>query len=209
MLWSPSLLSLLLGVALASDAPAVDDAAFEPLKVAHGCQFAMRPEDHVERSALQATCHWPAVDPGVMAAELQKLERYADYVYPIEVSRLVRDEGSRWLVYQRQHVWPIADREVLLWMTPHPLPDGGLHLAWSAATDEPLSLQKGSIRVPRNDGFWRVEPHGQGGALVVHRIAMDGGGKIPRWLVELVRTRGFMQVMEDVRGLMKASTEAR
>lgn len=173
-----------------------------------GCAFAERPEDHPERSALRATCHWPEVDPAAMAAELRKVERFTEYVGPILESTLRRDEGTRWLVYQRQHVWPIADREVLLWMLPQPLEGGGLHLVWSAATEEPLELAKGSIRVPRNDGYWRVEPHPEGGALVVHQIAMDGGGRIPTWLVRLVRTRGFTGVMETVRGLMAEASAA-
>jgi hypothetical protein len=176
---------------------------FERVKEAHGCTFAMRGEDHPDKAALQASCHWPAVDPSGMAEQMQRVPRYVDYVYPIEASTLVRDEGSRWLVYQRQHVWPIADREVLLWMTPHPLPSGGLHLAWTAADEEPLQLRPGAIRVPRNDGFWRVEAHAEGGTKVVHQIAMDGGGRIPKWVVDLVRTRGFVQVMGDVRELMR------
>jgi len=175
---------------------------FEPVRTTNDCAFEMRPEDHPERAALRARCHWAEIDPEAMGAELQKVGRYTEYVYPIEVSERRRDEGERWLVYQRQHVWPIADREVLLWMKATDLPGGGAEVSWTAAADEPLQLRDGAIRVPRNDGLWRVEPHPDGGAKVVHQIAMDGGGRIPKWLVDLVRTRGFVQVMGDVRELM-------
>jgi len=185
------------GNALASD-------GFDPVRSTNGCTFEMRPETHPERAAMRARCHWPEIDPAAMGREMQRVERYTEYVYPIEVSEVRRDDGARWLVYQRQHVWPIADREVLLWMGPEPV-DGGVKVAWTAAHEEPLALQKGAIRVPRNDGFWEITVHADGGAAVVHQIAMDGGGRIPRWLVDLVRTRGFVQVMGDVRELMGAS----
>ena len=200
-------MALALGCALGAPATAAASDGFERVRSTNDCVFEMRPEDHPDKSALRARCHWAEIDATAMGRELREVGRYTEYVYPIEVSEIRRDEGHRWLVYQRQHVWPIADREVLLWMTPEQS-DGTTRVSWTAAADEPLTLRHGAIRVPRNDGYWLVKPHPEGGAEVTHQIAMDGGGRIPKWLVDLVRTRGFVQVMGDVRKLMAADASS-
>lgn len=180
--------------ALASD-------GFIDVRTSDGCVIAMRPEDHPDKSALRATCHWPDVAPESVEALVADYRRYSEFIGPIVASEIRGTHAAGTLVYQRQHIWPIADREVLLWMTASR--SDGLRVAWTAAHEVQLTLLDGSVRVPRSDGFWWVRGHPDGGAWVVHQIAMDGGGSIPRWLVELVRTKGFAQVTERVRAIAR------
>jgi hypothetical protein len=179
---------------------AAEPDGFEVVRSVDGCVIAMRPEGHPDKTALRATCRWPEVSLDKAKALLTDFSRYPEFVPPIVESTVRRRDGERSLVYQRQHIWPIADREVLLWMSAREA-NGGTRVTWTAAVEEPLALREGSVRVPRTDGYWWVAPHSDGGVEVVHQIAMDGGGRLPAWLVDMVRTRGFAQVTSDVRAL--------
>jgi hypothetical protein len=149
---------------------------------------------------MRADCAWPEVEPGRLIALLGQVEAYGSFIWPIKEARLVREEGDRQLVYQRQHITGLADREVLLWMTRQDLQDGGRQYRWTAAQEEPMTLQPGAVRTPRNDGLWEVRPAASGGSQVVHQIAVEAGGPVlPRWLLSWIRTRGFLAVMADVR----------
>lgn len=178
---------------------------FVPVREDAGCTIAMRPETHPEGAAMRAECRWPEVDAHRLVAMLAAYERYPDFVFPVTEARVVRTEPDRSLVYQRQSMIAIADREVLLWMARTDLERGGARFSWSAATEEPLVLRPGAVRTPRNTGFWQVEPDLNGGASVVHEVALDAGGSIPRWIVELVRYRSFARIMADVRAAAAAS----
>lgn len=189
------MLVLPLALALAASA---DDGGFVPVREAAGCAISMRPESSPEGAAMRADCRWPEVDPARLVEMLSAYDRYSDFVYPIAEARVVRTERDRALVYQRQSMFGIADREVLLWMGREERGDA-TRFAWTTASEQPLEQRPGSVRTPRNVGYWEVAPGPDGGASVVHEIALDAGGSVPRWLVALVRTRGFARIMEDVR----------
>jgi hypothetical protein len=188
---------MVLSLALAAGA---DDRGFEPVRTTSGCAISMRPESHREGAAMRAECHWPEVAPERLVDLLSAYERYSEFVFPVAEARVVRTAADgRALVYQRQAMFGIADREVLLWMWREDHPDTTVRFSWTTAAEEPLELLPGAVRTPRNEGHWQVAPDPAGGSAVVHEVAVDAGGSIPRWLVALVRTRGFARVMTDVR----------
>ena len=181
----------------AAGAARASEVGFEPVRTVDGCAIAMRPESHAEGAAMRAECVWPDVSVEALAALVGDYGRYPEFVYPIAEAAVRRHDGARTLVYQRQQVFGLADREVLLWMRQEPRTDG-LRGSWVAASEEALTLTPGAIRTPSNTGFWDVAADPAGGAHVVHEIAMDAGGAVPKWVVALVRTRAFARIMTDV-----------
>ncbi len=189
---------LVLPVLLSSPARA---QGFEHVRDADGCAIAMRAATDTTVAAMRAECRWPDVQPAALAALIADYARYPDLVFPIDEARVVRVEGERTLVYQRQS--GLSDREVLLWMTT--TTEGAkTTVSWSPAREEPLELRPGAIRTPENTGAWSVEPDEGGGAKVVHEIALDAGGSVPQWIVGMVRTRSFAKIMSDVRAAARA-----
>jgi hypothetical protein len=166
---------------------------FEVVRETGGCVISSRPPTNPAKAALHAACVWPTVDPVLLTALVTAPSRYPEFIWPLKQSEVRRTDGQRSLVFQQQHVWPLAPREVLLWMTPEPW-QGGTKMTWTVAVEEPFAVPNGSIHVPRSDGFWAVTADPGGGARVEHQIAMDGGGKIPQWLMDSIRTKGFAQV---------------
>lgn len=183
---------LLLFSALAND-------TFPVVKTTDTCTIRKRDKTATQGAAMWATCTWPDVDPAVLVGMLTDLDRYDQWIWPIEESRVERTDAERLLVYQRQHIFGLSDREVLLWVDVRQTPTSAA-IRWSAANDQPLVLQKGAIRTPRNKGFWTVVPNATGpGTTVVHQIEVDAGGlPLPAWLVRAIQTRGFLRLLGDI-----------
>lgn len=186
------------GCLLSSTILLAAEEGFEPVKTVHDCELSSRPREHPAGSAMRADCEWPEVDPRALVGLMADLDAYDELVFALVESEVRERRDDRLLVYQRQSVFGISDREVLLWVSIDDTPQTTM-VSWRQADDEPLVLRKGAIRTPRNEGFWQVTPREGGGARVVHQVGVDAGGRIPEWIVRLVRTRGFARVMKEVR----------
>jgi hypothetical protein len=182
-------------------------ADWSVVRESDGCVFEHRAEGSPDGAAMRATCTWPDVAPDPLVAMLSQYEQYPSFVWAIDAAQIRRVEGARALVYQAQRLPGIADREVMLWITKEEL-EPGVRFSWSVASDVLWKPSEGNIATPKNTGSWTVRPAPGGGSEVVHEIAVDAGGQIPRWVVALVRTRGFVKVLEDVRAAAVAAPSA-
>ncbi|MEN0062665.1 MAG: hypothetical protein AAGA48_10980 [Myxococcota bacterium] len=182
---------------VAGASPPAEDG-FAVVRTTDDCRIESRNRDAPGGSAMRATCDWPEVDPQVLGALMADLEQYEDLIFALVESEITERDADRVLVYQRQSIFGLSDREVLLWAKIDRLPPQTI-VSWTTASDRPLALRRGAIRTPRNEGFWKIEPGAEGGTRVVHEIGVDAGGRVPEWIVRLVRTRGFLRVMNDIR----------
>jgi hypothetical protein len=175
------------------------------VKEASGCTLYAGPSDSGGIAPMFADCHWPEVSPQPLQALLGKWDAYDQYIFAIVSCTVLKTEGSRTLVHQVQTAPAIAQREVVVWMEAVPVSDG-MRFTWENDPSEPLELAKGSVRAPRNAGYWEVTRHPEGGARVVHAISYDPGGRVPAWLVRRFSVGGLEGVMTEVRALaVKAS----
>lgn len=149
--------------------------------------------------ALRAECRWPEGRLDALVKMLSRFEAYAELIDPILFSTVVRVDGDRSLVHQRQATPGVADREMLLWMQVARFDDGGARISWDTASGEPLAMAPGSVRAAHNDGFWEVRRHPDGGLSVVHQVAYDPGGAVPSWLVTWFSGTGFRKLMARMR----------
>lgn len=164
-----------------------------------GCRLYRGPSDGGVAPA-RAECHWPEVDPRVLGALLARFERYDELIPPVTRSTVVRVVGDRALVHQVARTRGIAPREVLLWME-RAASDGASRVRWTTAAELPLELPPRHVRAPRNEGWWEIAAHPQGGARVVHQVTYDPGGSVPGWVVRWAQVGGLREVMTHVRAL--------
>ena len=183
---------LLLAAALAAP------PGFVEVKEAQGCALFKGPTEADGVTPMHAECHWPEVDVAHLQSKLGDYAAYDELIFAITTSEPRRTEGGRTLVHQVQETWGISTREVLVWMSTTPV-EGGVRYTWETAGSEPLEVPDGRVRSPRNEGFWEVGPHPEGGARVVHRVAYDPGGSVPDWVVRRAQVGGMLDVMKDVR----------
>jgi len=154
---------------------------------------------------MHASCVWPDVDPDQLHILLADPTRYGELVYAIQSSVIVRREGGRTLVHQVQTAKGIAPREVMVWMSTERVDDATKY-SWATAIDEPLIVAKGSVRSPRNEGYWLVGPAVGGGTQVDHHVAYNPGGSVPGWLVRWASVGGLSEVMAQVHATARSQS---
>ena len=185
---------MLLGLLLLQLGWASDDG-FEVIRTANDCVFEARAKAHSERP-LRATA----------IGRMSTRRPWANWSRPTRTTptgsghsrnATLSRHCQTTLVYQRQQIMTLADREVLLWMTEA---KRVLHTQWLAANEKPLELSPGAIRTPKNTGFWLIDAHPDGGSSVKHEVAVNAGGAaIPEFLLNWLRYKGFVSIIKDVR----------
>ncbi len=173
---------------------------YKLVKETEDCTLFSGPVDKNGVAPMFAECHWPEVAPENLQAMLGVFEAYNDYIFAIESCTIVRTEGERTLVHQVQNAPAIANREVVVWMEKIPV-EGGFRFTWKNDPNEPISMASGSVRAPRNEGYWEVTAHPETGSVVFHAVTYDPGGRVPSWLVRKFSIGGLSDVMKQVRGL--------
>jgi hypothetical protein len=177
------------------------------VKETNGCILYAGPADTGGIAPMFADCHWPEVKPERLQGLLGTFDAYDAYIFAIASCTVLRTEGTRTLVHQVQTAPAIAQREVAVWMEAVTVP-GGMRYTWENDPNEPLALSQGSIRAPRNTGYWEVTAHPDGGARVAHAVSYDPGGRVPAWLVRRFSVGGLDGVMTEVRDLAAKASGA-
>lgn len=77
--------------------------------------------------------------------------------------------------------WPVTDRDTVTLSTQKKLTNGG-YLIDLQAQPNAYPKQADKIRVPKMQGFWKLEPISQNKTTVTLQIAAEPGGNIPSWL---------------------------
>jgi len=77
--------------------------------------------------------------------------------------------------------WPVTNRDAVTQASQTSLSNGG-YLINLTAKPNAYPLQKDRIRVPKMQGFWKLEPTGKDNTKVTFQIAAEPGGEIPSWL---------------------------
>lgn len=166
-----------------------------------GCEIALGPTAADGVTPIHATCWWPDVTVAKFNAVMSDWARHAD-VFGVVVKSEVRRSGSPALVYQLHRSKGISDREVLLWMW-HETVSGADRYAWKTATDQPLTVIDGNVRVARSEGYWQAGPDARGGVRVEHHLEYGPGGSVPGFLVRWFQTSGMETNLDEVHAAVR------
>lgn len=177
---------------------------YSPAATSGGCTVFVGPIDPSSGvPPMRAECFWPDVTVDQVHEVFSRLDRWQDFVWCISDSRIVREDGGRTLVWQRQSVRPLSDRENVIWMTVERRPDGYAY-RWELAA-EPFAADPSSVVPGRNEGSWIVREAPGGGVLLTNEMAYDPAGSVPSWLVRWFQTRGALQVLDGIHEAVAAS----
>jgi len=88
------------------------------------------------------------------------------------------------LAYDYISVPLLADRDAVLRIESLRDPEtGARRIEWSTTREAGPAPRSGVVRMPRSDGFWSVEPDGEGGSRAVYQAFVDFAGSLPGSLV--------------------------
>jgi hypothetical protein len=118
--------------------------------------------------------------------------------------RLLRTTDSEQTIYIETHApWPVWNRDGVFHFTFSRDETGG-HVSVEALQGV-VPLREGKVRVPRSDGYWRIEPK-PGGVRVSYQIHADPGGSVPVWLANLTVVRMPFKTLRNLRRQVQSPT---
>ncbi len=204
---TPRLLLLLLLLAPAtthageqtpSELPAVLDD--DPVEVEGDCTWVSGDFDSESSPLCTGTCRWHDVPPEKVVAILERRRGWAR-----AFRSLIRHEelgdGRAIQVFRAR---PFRKRQVTLRITVVETEAGGYHVGWTRAKQqEPLDEDR--VTIPVYDGWWEVQPDGNGGSIVTHGARFDPGPDIPRKFVKFGMPRQVRRLLKELRSAVDDS----
>ncbi|XXF77760.1 SRPBCC family protein [Myxococcaceae bacterium GXIMD 01537] len=82
---------------------------------------------------------------------------------------------------------------------------GAFTQRWWAVPDA-LPQRRGVVRLPRNEGSWRIEAQGEGTSHAVYKFSVDPGGSLPGFLANTGQRGG---VLDTWKAVEKRAAQAR
>ncbi len=137
--------------------------------------------------------------PDVVRAVLLDYESHPRWLAHLAESRVLRRDGDSLDVYQCLRLPIVHDRDFTIHVS---WGDEADHkwLRFRTANDLGPPPSKGVVRVPLNEGSWRLYGVGGGRATwAVYRFSMDLGGSVPSWMGRSRATKDIVALFESIR----------
>lgn len=104
------------------------------------------------------------------------------WIYECKEQKLLKQQGNEsWIHSYFNAPWPVKARDSVLHITTEQAADGSLVRRLEAVPTY-LPEEKGYVRVTKADGFWRLQPKGEGQVEVTYQLQSEPGGSVPSWL---------------------------
>jgi hypothetical protein len=110
------------------------------------------------------------------------------------------DDQSR-IIYNRTTApWPVSDRDVVLQSSATWVPDTATVMVRFKSISSPLQGEvDGVVRMPRLNGFYKLEALSWEKTRVTYQVDADPGGLLPDWLVERVQNDIPLKTLKNLR----------
>ena len=125
----------------------------------------------------------------------------------IQCRLLASGEGERIVYVETDAPWPVSNRDGAYRFT-FERHEAGVAIVRVAALPDYVARRDGVVRIPRSDGYWRIEPKGVG-VRVAYEIHADPGGHVPAWLANLTVVRMPFDTLRNLRRHVQAEPRPR
>ncbi|MFT6514715.1 MAG: ribosome-associated toxin RatA of RatAB toxin-antitoxin module [Neolewinella sp.] len=134
---------------------------------------------------------------------ISDVSRYPEWVYKCsEASTISRSLDSDLVYYARTDFpWPLQDRDLIVYSTRTTDPVSGIVTSTSTARPSLLPQKEGVVRLSTFVSVWNIIPVSDSVIRVDYHVAIDPGGKLPDWVINLGITAGPRKTMERLREL--------
>ncbi len=140
-------------------------------------------------------------------AILDDTPRHCDWQANCTVSRVVKkvNEVERYIYHRVHSPWPVSDRDVVVRGSVEV--DMARKTVWSrfrSATLPDVPPVKGAVRMPRLEGFYKLEWRDEGSTVVTYQVVADTGGMLPTWLANRASRKLPLGTLQGMRRQAKA-----
>ena len=180
-------------------------AGWEQILVDDGIRVSTRQIEGRELPAFKGVgvVNAPMVD---VLAVLTDTPRRVEWVHKCSDSRLLEEvtEKNRVIYSRTKAPWPVSDRDVVVrtrssvnWEKKE------IMIRFKEDRSYPFSKLEGVVRIPRIEGFYRLQALGENKTRVTYQIDAEPGGSLPAWLAELTSRKIPYETIMGLRSQVK------
>ena len=149
---------------------------------------------------------------GIIDATPEKVEKvladvadYPEFMPYVAESRVVAQEGSNVITYQRLNVPFVSNRDYTVRVEHGLIKNGAGEViyrdTWQTANQSGPAERRGVVRVKVNEGDWLLEPTGPDGSqtAATYQIYTDSGGALPAFLANRASQLIIPKLFEAIR----------
>lgn len=178
-------------------------AAQEPWKLrteSDGIKIYMRSVAGSAVKALKVECS-VAASASQLVAVILDLNACDEWVYHSKTNILIRKVSPAELYYysEVEVPWPAQNRDFIARLIVSQNSKSKVVTVDAPCYPDMLPKKKDIVRIPRSSGRWVITPAGKNLLHIEYELAVDPGGNIPAWLVNMFATRGPLETFRKLK----------
>lgn len=136
---------------------------------------------------------------------LNDVASYESWVFKCMEAKKVKIISSNDYYYytKSDFPFPITDRDLVVRSTQWTDEATGFTYSHSKAAPKMVKEEKGFIRIPEFDSYWKIMPQPNGVVEIDYVAITDPGGNLPAWVVNLGITKGPIETMKRFSNLVE------
>jgi hypothetical protein len=165
-----------------------------------GIKIFMRSVPNSAVKALKVECSISA-SPSQLVAVILDLDACDEWVYKSKSNILIkRVSPSELFYYSEVDVpWPAQNRDFIAHLIVHQNSKNKVVTVDAPCDPDMLPKKKDIVRIPRSSGRWTITPTGKNALFIEYELAVDPGGSIPAWLINMFATKGPLETFRKLK----------
>mgnify|MGYP000244705578 CR=1 FL=1 len=149
---------------------------------------------------IKITCTLKTTASGLVHA-LSIKEDFTKWIYACSESRLLKEiSATETIHYQVTDApWPVDDRDLIVHTKVVQNSDNGVIDIIGKGIYNYTPVNRNKVRVPKYEAHWIITPKNKNTMDIVYLIAVDPGGSLPAWVVNLGLSDGPLKTMKNLK----------
>lgn len=134
---------------------------------------------------------------------LDNISSYSEWQSNVSTVKVLEELDSiRSIAYYTAELpWPVSDRDMVI-HSEKELVRPGLIIYHLTGRDKYLPENEDFVRIKDIQGNWTIEDLGEGKVYVKHQLYGDGGGNIPRWVLNMFIVDGPHETLINLKKMI-------
>lgn len=152
-----------------------------------GVKVYRQDETRTRLKTFRGIARMPVDDFKAIGVLMDDYAAVADFMHMVsEIRDVKRDSHYKRDVYVTTRLpWPVSDRDAPLRVSFYQEPDT-YDLVMPIQLNPGMPEQKGYVRMPQMEGYYRFSPVAPGEVEVTIEVILDPGGAIPAWIANII-----------------------
>ncbi|NCD69704.1 START domain-containing protein [Mucilaginibacter agri] len=165
-----------------------------------GIKVYMRSVEGTSFKAVKVNCQLEAT-PAQFVAVIMDIKNSVSWAYHTKSATVLKQVSPSELYYYSEVAvpWPVENRDFICHIMVKQHPKTKVITIDAPCIGDYIPQKQGIVRVTQSVGKWVITPLGNNKLDIEYTLALDPGGNVPAWLINLFAAEGPMQTFKRLK----------